>query len=555
MAKVVRTRVHVCTISVLSWLGMELCIQLRRLPSRIREITPSSLLTFLLFCVFGVGSWVAINGVWGELSVLVVSLPECWNLPAVLSVVIQVANVGPIIYTVVKALLTRFSVRQLTIEISAVYVLVTIGLASCVLLAILWDKTAVVGREHSVALIVLTFFLALVDCTSSLVFIPFMKHFPAVYISALYMGEGMSGVLPSVVALSQGFVNDSIDCTDRYVGVENLGIHFSPNIYFVFLAAMTVFCGLAFSAIITLPAVRRQMIPTSMSLGIREKSPIASPTHSGSVKLVEESRNSEDEMTESREVRQRYENGTNIDRSPLLFASSNEVTEAVNRHHSKLPACCSRSGYLRQLLLVVWNNRLLLTCMLILNFVSNGSLTSISAFVFRPYGNTVFTVAINVGILVTPFATLCYVVFSHKSKLLIAVLTSIASILGVFFLVVAILSPNPPLKEHIAGNIIIVSDMCTVGLVFICTASLVFICTHKHIHSTCSNSFPLQICVYAVFSAVVAYAKVSLVVMLHGQGTDRDSALFLVGVVIQLGSFFGAVLFFCLVYYTSLFSS
>ena len=64
-----------------------------------------------------------------------------------------------------------------------------------------------------------------------------------------------------------------------------------------------------------------------------------------------------------------------------------------------------------------------------------------------------------------------------------------------------------------------------------------------------------QVVVYVVFKAVVAYTKVSLVVLLHNQGADRDSALFLVGVVIQLGSFLGALLLFSLVYFTDLFSS
>ena len=58
-----------------------------------------------------------------------------------------------------------------------------------------------------------------------------------------------------------------------------------------------------------------------------------------------------------------------------------------------------------------------------------------------------------------------------------------------------------------------------------------------------------------VFHALVSYSKVSLVVILHGQGTDRDSALFLVGVVIQLGAFLGAVVFFVLIYFTDLYNS
>lgn len=44
----------------------------------------------LLAMMFGVGAWVAINGMWVELPLLVLHLPEGWNLPSYLSVIIQV---------------------------------------------------------------------------------------------------------------------------------------------------------------------------------------------------------------------------------------------------------------------------------------------------------------------------------------------------------------------------------------------------------------------------------------------------------------------------------
>lgn len=86
-------------------------------------------------------------------------------------------------------------------------------------------------------------------------------------------------------------------------------------------------------------------------------------------------------------------------------------------------------------------------------------------------------------------------------------------------------------------------------------------CTRVRIYlSACppSPSFlspSLQVSVYVTLNAVVAYSKVGLVVLLHGRGTDRDSALLLVGVAIQWGSLLGAFLFFCLVYFTPLFNS
>ena len=44
----------------------------------------------LLAMMFGIGAWVAINGMWVELPLLVLHLPEGWNLPSYLAVIIQV---------------------------------------------------------------------------------------------------------------------------------------------------------------------------------------------------------------------------------------------------------------------------------------------------------------------------------------------------------------------------------------------------------------------------------------------------------------------------------
>ena len=44
----------------------------------------------ILIILFGMGSWVAINGVWAELPLLVSQAPEGWNLPTYLVLIIQV---------------------------------------------------------------------------------------------------------------------------------------------------------------------------------------------------------------------------------------------------------------------------------------------------------------------------------------------------------------------------------------------------------------------------------------------------------------------------------
>ncbi|XP_032463011.1 solute carrier family 52, riboflavin transporter, member 3 isoform X5 [Phocoena sinus] len=157
-------------------------------------------LIHLLVCTFGMGSWVAINGLWVELPLLVTELPEGWYLPSYLTVIIQLANVGPLLVT----LLHHFQPGCLS-EVPIIFTVLGVGTIACTLFAFLWNVTSwVLGSHHSIAFLVLTFFLALVDCTSSVTFLPFMSRLPTHYLTTFFVGEGLSGLLPALVALAQG---------------------------------------------------------------------------------------------------------------------------------------------------------------------------------------------------------------------------------------------------------------------------------------------------------------------------------------------------------------
>ena len=45
----------------------------------------------LLAVLFGISSWISINGLWVELPLLVQNLPEGWALPSYLSIIVQVS--------------------------------------------------------------------------------------------------------------------------------------------------------------------------------------------------------------------------------------------------------------------------------------------------------------------------------------------------------------------------------------------------------------------------------------------------------------------------------
>lgn len=68
-----------------------------------------------------------------------------------------------------------------------------------------WHITApMFGESHAVALIGLMLLVALVNSTSNVLFMPYMITFHPVYLTAYFVGMGLSSLFPSVVSLAQG---------------------------------------------------------------------------------------------------------------------------------------------------------------------------------------------------------------------------------------------------------------------------------------------------------------------------------------------------------------
>lgn len=228
-----------------------------------------SLLTHVLACLFGMGSWVAINGMWVELPLIVNDIPEGWLLPSYLTVLIQMANIGPLFIT----LMHRFSPGSLD-ERPVIYCIVGLGVVATFLLAFFWNHTATIGGSlYSVPLLLLSFLLSVVDCTSSVTFLPFMMRLRPQYLTTYFAGEGLSGLVPALVALIQGVgvvhcqnatlaANITADNTSIVSSDELQAVYqpakFSAQVFFIFLSAMMVVCLLAFILLNHHPAVARE---------------------------------------------------------------------------------------------------------------------------------------------------------------------------------------------------------------------------------------------------------------------------------------------------------
>ena len=84
-------------------------------------------------------------------------LPEKWALPSILSASTQVAQIAPLIF-----LIGKYCCPNQFTYTRAIYVILTIGALSCLMLSFFWDSTAfILGANRSVGLIILNFSLAI----------------------------------------------------------------------------------------------------------------------------------------------------------------------------------------------------------------------------------------------------------------------------------------------------------------------------------------------------------------------------------------------------------
>ena len=371
--------------------------------------------TYILIVLFGLGSWIAVNGLWVELPLLVQHAPEKWKLPSIFAVVIQIANIGPVLYTVLK-LLNPDKLR----DASVIYLVLVVDIIGCALLGFLWDRTGYIeGNERSVALIPLVFFVAIADCTSSVTFLPFMGAFRTEYMSALFVGGGLSALIPSLLALGQGINSGDGSClsnassgnmTATSSGASD--INFGVNVFFFGLMGLMIVSLLAFIELNTLSCVRREHV--------------------------------------------KYKPDSNgIPREAMAIDHSQEFELNVldgnddNGDDSGLTNCQQVNHWYRLILLLfiqAW-----------INALSNGVVPSIQTYACIPYGYKIYHLTLTLSNIANPLAGLLFYWLPTKSILFMGLSGVVYTSLVSYILCAAALSATPPLPEDNIGASLIVS--------------------------------------------------------------------------------------------------
>lgn len=385
----------------------------------------NSLIVHLLITIFGVSAWLGINSIFVELPLLVNSLPEKWNLPMYIVIMIQVANIGPMTYVLARKF--GFDFR----ESNWIFGLLGLGAFTMCLMAFFYKETLFLGeKEYSAVLLTATFFTALVDCSSSLLFMPYLRHFREIYLVSYFIGEGLSGIIPSAIALIQGV--GSSQCND----IENNTSQgrFSPRYYFLGTFVMLIISLIAFLLLENL-------------------------------RLVESEKVSRDTTDES-------ENISECTKENLNFKLKSSV-----------------KIYLYLLLGFM--------CLL-----ANGFLPGIQSYSSLPYGNLTYHLTVTLSLLANPTACFLAFLFPPSSTKIINWLSMITLVICSYVVYLAFVSPRPPLQYSVFGQVIVIlSWIFLIGL--------------------------------------ISYVKLAVASIFRHE--SQIGNLFRIGIVMQVGSAFGAV--------------
>jgi len=225
--------------------------------------TRNEYVTYLLLTLVFLASWTDINGIFAELPQLILTQPESWKLGAYLALITNFGNIAPFILVLIKCLSRKHTLNPVPIN----YIVILIGMLSCFLLVFFWQHTSIIdNQKYSVTLLILAFFLSLLDCTSSVSFADYIQKFRKEFTSALFLGESLTSIVPSLLAIAQG--NGQVRCIPSINGTNITEAvyetaRFSVSIYFLCLFLILTISFMSFVLLqwTSIARTTRQIIP------------------------------------------------------------------------------------------------------------------------------------------------------------------------------------------------------------------------------------------------------------------------------------------------------
>lgn len=411
----------------------------------------------LLAMLFGIGSWIGINSVYLQLPLFVAHAPEGWSLPSFLVIVIQIGNVGPLAYT----LMQRWSPRKPN-DSHLIYGIYVVGVVAAICMATLYKLTALVaGEPRSVALLAITFFFAVVGCTSSVLFMPYMGRFKEIYLITYLVGEGLSGFLPSLLTLAQGVGGNTECIPDAETGAlvqYTPPARFDSDVFFYCIFALMVVSGVAFVLLDRLRLCRREYASVTIRHGndYNYDEPVTTKPPPPQT-LVEGG--ADDDMDLGK-------GGMKVEQQqqPTSMTDCNNAEPAAKR-------------------LSTGNYVLLMAVMALVSLFGSGVYPSVQSYSCLPYGNLAYHLTVTISSIANPLSCFLAVFLPHKSIRHIMALCALMSVLTAYALATAVLSPAPPLVQTVIGDILVVRE--PILILYIGVLYLIIKSNHRCARGSC----------------------------------------------------------------------
>lgn len=243
------------------------------------------------------------------------------------------------------------------------------------------------------------FVTAVIGCTSSVLFMPYLRNYREIYLLTYLIGEGLSGFIPSVAALVQG-VGGNPECvnvtkpdsTKWEFTTYFPPPRFSPEIFFLFVGTILFLSFVSFIGLTWLPVAIGERVKTV-------ESDDAVPTDT---------------------------------RAPPSYQTSDEW---------KL----SKSSYTTLLLVMTF-----------ICFLGHSTLPSIQSYSCLPYGNLVYHFTLTLSAMANPLAMSLGFVYKSPRVSHLVNLTGLIAVLSIFVFYLALQSPSPPLQDHWLGKLLVV---------------------------------------------------------------------------------------------------
>ncbi|KAK0418645.1 hypothetical protein QR680_013686 [Steinernema hermaphroditum] len=155
----------------------------------------------LFVAVYGMGSWLSINAMYVELPLLVDKIPEGWNFPSYMVVVLQIMCFLSLLYSIV-AYKFESLIEGNVYMISAMCLMSVTGI---LMSAFVYNiKSSIFGGEHSALLLTAIGIMGLPCTVSDMLFMPYISKFKESHIVATYfIGMGLSAMVPSGISFAQ----------------------------------------------------------------------------------------------------------------------------------------------------------------------------------------------------------------------------------------------------------------------------------------------------------------------------------------------------------------